>query len=507
MPEPVPPEMDVEAAGARDLERGGHLGAHRAAIRHHVERDRLGREFTNRDRSAAQGERRHDHVDAAAVLEARVGERRGLVDAAADRVADALRDLEQMLLVAELNIGELELALAFDEGLFGAVDHDVRNGRIGEQFFQGPEAEQFVDEDLLERELLAAIERKLQLGEHFADDRAEFLGELVLGERRRGFGIDALEQARQHLFLDAVDRGFEALDARIAGIARCRLTIGEALHRIAIGDAAGRGIALGHRIGRAGAGEGDAADRRELLTAGRQRIGRTRRRSWALHRTRDTEGGSSAGCPATHSVASSESAHRLTCSPRNREGLATKTLELPNHGVTRAGNCTQAALVRACVSLFDEVAMLLILAPLLLDAQTPDFGWLVGNWCTEPRNGATTCETWKPMDKGRMQGAGTTRAGTFVKTNEAMTIIVDESGTVFHAEPVGQKPADFPMRKFDPAARSVVFEDAAHDYPQRVRYWREGEALMAEISLLDGSKAMRKALAPAILATFMPRIT
>jgi len=57
--------------------------------------------------------------------------------------------------------------------------------------------------------------------------------------------------------------------------------------------------------------------------------------------------------------------------------------------------------------------MLLILAPLLLDAQTPDLGWLVGNWCTEPKNGATTCETWKPMGKGRMHGAGTTRAGTF----------------------------------------------------------------------------------------------
>lgn len=135
--------------------------------------------------------------------------------------------------------------------------------------------------------------------------------------------------------------------------------------------------------------------------------------------------------------------------------------------------------------------MLLILAPLLLDTQTPDLGWLVGHWCTEPKNGTATCETWKPMEKGRMHGTGTTRAGTFVKTNETMTIIVDESGTVFHAEPAGQKPTDFPMRKFDAAARSIVFEDATHDYPQRVHYWREGETLMAEISLLDGSKAMR----------------
>ncbi len=79
-----------------------------------------------------------------------------------------------------------------------------------EQLLERAEAEQFVDQHLFERELLAAVEVDLELGQHLADDRAEFLGELVLAKRRRGFGIDALEQARKHLFLDAVDRGLEA---------------------------------------------------------------------------------------------------------------------------------------------------------------------------------------------------------------------------------------------------------------------------------------------------------
>src|SRR3546814_13190688 len=74
-----------------------------------------------------RSERRHDHVDAAAVLEPRVGERRRLVDAAADLVADALRALEQMLFVAKLDRRDDQLALALDIGLIGAVDHDVRN--------------------------------------------------------------------------------------------------------------------------------------------------------------------------------------------------------------------------------------------------------------------------------------------------------------------------------------------------------------------------------------------
>ena len=83
-------------------------------------------------------------------------------------------------------------------------------GRVGKQLFERAKAEQLVDQHLLERELLAPVERDLQLGEHLADDRAEFLGELVLAECRRRFRVDALEQARKHLLLDPVDRSFEA---------------------------------------------------------------------------------------------------------------------------------------------------------------------------------------------------------------------------------------------------------------------------------------------------------
>ena len=178
---------DVHAAGAGDLEHRRHLVRHRAEALHHVERDRLFGEFTDRDGGAAQRQRRDDDVDAAAVLEAGVGERRGLVDAAADLVDDALGDLEQMLLVAELDLGELELALALDVGLVGAVDHDVADRRVGEQLLERAEAEQLVDQHLFERELLAAVEVDLELGQHLADDRAEFLGELVLAERRGRF--------------------------------------------------------------------------------------------------------------------------------------------------------------------------------------------------------------------------------------------------------------------------------------------------------------------------------
>ena len=100
-----------------------------------------------------------------------------------------------------------------------------------EQFLERPETEQFVDQHLFQRELLAPVEVDLELAQHFGNDRAEFLGELVLAERCRGFGIDSFEQARKHLFLDAVDRGFEAFDLARALFAAAVLALVEAVHR------------------------------------------------------------------------------------------------------------------------------------------------------------------------------------------------------------------------------------------------------------------------------------
>ena len=113
LPEPVPPEMmTFMRLAPAILSTVAIFSESEPKPLHHVDGDRLFGEFADRDGGAAQRERRDDDVDAAAVLEAGVGERRGLVDAAADLVDDPLGDLEQMLLVAELDLGELELALA-----------------------------------------------------------------------------------------------------------------------------------------------------------------------------------------------------------------------------------------------------------------------------------------------------------------------------------------------------------------------------------------------------------
>lgn len=65
----------------------------------------------------------------------------------------------------------------------------------------------------------------------------------------------------------------------------------------------------------------------------------------------------------------------------------------------------------------------------------------------------------------------------------------------FFAAPQGRGWTTFAWSP-DPA-RGVSFFNAANDYPQHIRYWREGKLLNAEISSLNGDNAKRWSFAPA----------
>jgi hypothetical protein len=132
-------------------------------------------------------------------------------------------------------------------------------------------------------------------------------------------------------------------------------------------------------------------------------------------------------------------------------------------------------------------------------AQTPAtgsgaLGWMAGCWSqntlSKDRTPKWTEECWMGARGGVMLGAG--RAGTGDKLTEweATQIIPGSDGKlVYWASPDGGARVGFTEVSHGP--QEIVFANPAHDYPQRIRYWREGEALNAEVSLADGSKALR----------------
>ena len=125
-----------------------------------------------------------------------------------------------------------------------------------------------------------------------------------------------------------------------------------------------------------------------------------------------------------------------------------------------------------------------------LAAQSTDsLGWMAGDW-VEAGAGGLTEESWLSPRGGLMLGRN--RAGMDGgRLSFEFTRIADgpDGRPVFHAQPGGAPPSAFPA--VEVRAQSVTFENRAHDYPQRIRYWRDGDLLMAEISLADGTRPVR----------------
>ena len=140
-------------------------------------------ELADRQRRAVDGERRRDDVDAGAVRQARVADRRGVVDPAADLADDALADVHQLLVVAEAHVGQLDLAVDLDEGAVGAVDHDVGDVVAGEQRLERAVAEHVVADVVEQFLLLGDRQDDVLEADDLRDDVADLLARR---SRRRG---------------------------------------------------------------------------------------------------------------------------------------------------------------------------------------------------------------------------------------------------------------------------------------------------------------------------------
>ena len=129
---------------------------------------------------------------------------------------------------------------------------------------------------------------------------------------------------------------------------------------------------------------------------------------------------------------------------------------------------------------------------LLLVAASPavrvdDLGWLAGDWVSEA-DGRWTEEGWASPRGGVMLGYSRSGRGEALREFEFIRIAAGADGALAYiAMPQGGAPVAFALVRHDKT--SATFENAAHDYPQRIAYARSGDTLTATISAIDGSKA------------------
>lgn len=133
------------------------------------------------------------------------------------------------------------------------------------------------------------------------------------------------------------------------------------------------------------------------------------------------------------------------------------------------------------------VTALLAAVPAAAEGEAVLPGWMAGAWEQQGAEGRWADEYWTPPRGGIMIGAARIGRGEALGIFEHTRIVRKADGTLsFIAQPRGGTAAEFPMVAMD--AAMIEFANPAHDYPQRIRYWREGDRLKARISLIDGSK-------------------
>ena len=119
--------------------------------------------------------------------------------------------------------------------------------------------------------------------------------------------------------------------------------------------------------------------------------------------------------------------------------------------------------------------------------EASDLGWMSGRWISET-DGRWTEESWTRPRAGMMLGTGRSGRGAELRDWEFMRIAPDAEGVLaFWGSPKGA--AGVPFRLASLTAGEAVFENRSHDYPQRIVYRRDGKALIATVSLADGSNA------------------
>jgi hypothetical protein len=134
------------------------------------------------------------------------------------------------------------------------------------------------------------------------------------------------------------------------------------------------------------------------------------------------------------------------------------------------------------------IALLIALPLSSVSGQQPsvaDLPWLRGCWERTTRTGRAF-EQWSAGSAGELVGVARVISDTRDRDTEHLRIYRRGDGLVYEAHPESQALTLFPLRVH--SADSVVFENPAHDFPQRITYTRVGsDSLVAVVSNITGT--------------------
>ncbi len=118
----------------------------------------------------------------------------------------------------------------------------------------------------------------------------------------------------------------------------------------------------------------------------------------------------------------------------------------------------------------------------------PGLAFMSGCWQGKTASGSTIEEHYTTPSSNLILGTTRYLRDGATRNFEFTMINADSSGSRVTPHPGGRASVSF--RESGRTQTSVVWDNASHDFPQRIRYERVGQdSLVATISLIDGSRA------------------
>lgn len=119
--------------------------------------------------------------------------------------------------------------------------------------------------------------------------------------------------------------------------------------------------------------------------------------------------------------------------------------------------------------------------------------WMSGCWVTQEGDSRTE-ECWTTPIAGTMVGTAISAKGSKLTNWESMRMTVADPDApaapmILAVQLKGSAKVIFSLAADEKPG--LTFYNRRTDYPQRVRYWREGDMLVGEIAMADGTRAVR----------------
>jgi hypothetical protein len=122
------------------------------------------------------------------------------------------------------------------------------------------------------------------------------------------------------------------------------------------------------------------------------------------------------------------------------------------------------------------VAMLFATTPHAQDVAK--LGWMAGHWVQKTEKEEVQ-ESWLGPRGNTMVATNLTMTAGRGPSFEFLRIGVKDGKIVYFAMPGGRPVTEFPLQTMTDS--SVVFENPSHDYPTRIIYRKDGDALIARV--------------------------